>query len=159
MSNDAKSTSDDLFPQPIGEKIIPMDQDLFSHFHYVEFDTNGALLLRMDDLSLEVRKWPWGLYGNTPMYTYAFEDPRRGHLLIWNDGATNRDSAGVYIVGTFDDTLGIKDTVPTLWIPQFPKSGKSWPIDGHAVMELVSADTVYYSEPLFSNDPAKDTAP
>src|SRR4051812_14927317 len=110
--------------------------DLYSRFHYVEFDTTGALVMRIDNLGLEVKQREQEHYHNLQMYSYSFEDPSRGHLLIWNDGAANRDSAGVYIVGTFNDTTDFLDSVPTLWLPQLPKAGKTWPIDANATMEL-----------------------
>lgn len=135
----------DVLPHPIGEKVIPLDSLGFqAGFHYVEYDTTGALVQRIDNLVLDVSR------RRGDIYDYAFETPDRGLLLLWDDKGGNvdkRDSMGVYILGSYHDTVETLDSVPTLWVPQFPQKGRTW-MNGNHFMEVVSADTAYYLEPV-----------
>jgi hypothetical protein len=146
MSLDSKDVSaeTDLFPKPLGEKIIPLEeQSTFSSFRYVEMDASGAILMRQKALILAITKRGNNIYG------YAFEDPKIGHLLLWKDGAGNRDSAGIYITGTFRDSANFLDSNPVLWLPQMPRLGVKWALDSLRSMELISADTALFTETLF----------
>lgn len=135
----------DPFPKPQGPKIIPLDQESFSAFHYVEQDSAGLVIKRIPSLLLYIKK------RRDDIYTYAFENPSRGYLVRYH-AASNPDSAGVYIVGTYQDSLEAIDAVPTLWLPQNPKLGVSWPIGSGRSMELVDAQKGYYTETLFPSD-------
>lgn len=135
----------DPFPKPQGPKIIPLDQESYSAFHYVEQDTAGKVTKRIPSLVLYIKK------RRADLYTYAFEDPTRGYLVRYDETA-NADSAGVYIVGTFQDSLEVMDAIPTLWIPQNPKLGASWPVGSGRSMELIDAQEPYYTETLFPSD-------
>jgi hypothetical protein len=141
----------DPFPKPLGQALIPLEQEFYATFKYVEFDTTGGLVLRQD-LPLHIIPKQADVYG------YAFEDTRHGYLLSWKDGNGNRDSAGVYIVGAFRDSTLILDSAAILWLPQFPKPGTSWYIEPGRKYELVSQDTAFWTETLFpyENEP---TAP
>jgi hypothetical protein len=144
----------DLFPKPLGEKVIPLeDQSTFSSFHYVEMDEDGKVLIRQNPLTLAITKRGKNLYG------YAFENPNKGHLLIWKDGGANRDSAGVYIIGHFEDSINYLDSVPVLWLPQIPHLGVKWKLDSLREMELVSSDTALFTEVLFTYGEAAEKAP
>ncbi|MDB5048599.1 MAG: hypothetical protein JWO30_1670 [Fibrobacteres bacterium] len=147
-----ETVSIDPFPKPLGEAIIPLEQEAFSSFKYVEFDTAGGLVMRKD---LDLHIIPKG----QDRYGYAFEDPRHGYLLTWKDGNGNRDSAGVYIIGSFRDTSLAIDSNPVLWLPQFPKPGVSWSIEPGRVMDLISADTAFYTDILFQGSDEVEKAP
>ncbi|MDB5102971.1 MAG: hypothetical protein JWP91_660 [Fibrobacteres bacterium] len=143
MTNDSKGTeTNDLFPKPLGETIIPLSQEAYSNFNYVEFDSAGGLVMRRN-LTLYILPKAVDVYG------YAFEDPRRGFLLKFDDANGNRDSAGIYIVGTYRDSTLAYDSVPVLWLPQLPKRGVKWSTDPGRQMELVSPDTSFYTAVLF----------
>jgi hypothetical protein len=152
MTNDRSTgTYAGLFPKPLGEKIIPLEnQPIYYGFRYVEMDDKGAVLMRLQSLSLTITPRGKDLYG------YAFEEPDHGPLLQWKDGGDNRDSAGIYIVGNFRDTANFIDsTPPVLWLPQLPKPGVSWRTDSLHRMELVNGDTILETETLFLNDGVK----
>lgn len=142
----------DPFPKPLGDAIIPLDQEAYSRFKYVEFDTAGALVMR-EDIDLHIIPKGGGLYG------YAFENPRSGYLLSWSDGKGDRDSSGIYIVGGFVDSASTLLANPVLWLPQFPKPGVTWSIQPGRYMELISADTAFYTEILFRDAAETAVAP
>ncbi len=142
----------DPFPKPLGESIIPLEQEAYSSFNYVEFDTTGSLVMRQH---LELHIIPKG----KDLYGYAFESPRSGYLLSWKDGNGNRDSAGVYIMGSFRDSALALDSNPVLWLPQFPRPGAAWSIEPGRMMELVKADTAFYTEILFQGADEEAKAP
>jgi hypothetical protein len=145
------TTKVDPFPRPMGEAFIPLVQDplnqdgpsLYSHFDYVEFDTAGGLVMRQD-LSLDVVPMANDAYG------YAFENPRQGMLLGLKTGGGNLDSAGIYIVGRFQDAVLSYFPAPVMWLPQFPKPGVKWSLEPGREMELVRSDTVFYTKVLFT---------
>jgi hypothetical protein len=150
---DRASGSDiDPFPKPLGEAIIPLDQEAFSNFKYVEFDTAGGLVMRQD-LDLHIIPKGGGLFG------YAFENPRSGHLITFSDGKGNKDSAGVYILGTFRGDTSEYYPAPVLWLPQFPKPGVTWSLEPGRDMRLISADTAFYTEVLFRGGEEEGKAP
>ncbi len=148
-AKDASGTSNDLFPKPLGVAIIPLEQEFWSSFRYVEFDTTGGVFMRQE-LALHVAPKGKGIYG------YAFEDTSRGILVAFRDFGGNRDSAGIYIVGRYHDTTMILDSQEVLWLPQVPKAGASWYTEPGRKTELVSLDTAIWTETLFAyeNDPA-----
>jgi hypothetical protein len=140
------------FPQPLGEALIPLEQEAFSNFQYVEYDSAGGLVMRQD-LTLQIIPKAKDVYG------YAFEDPRRGHLLTWKDGNGNRDSAGVYIIGSFKDSALTYDSAQIFWLPQFPKVGAKRTLTPGWETELVTADTAFYTEVLFQGTAEAAKAP
>jgi hypothetical protein len=154
MTDDAESDPGkaiDPFPKPMGETLIPLDQEFHGTFRYSEFDSTGGVVLRQD-LALHVspKSKAEGLYG------YAFERTDRGILLAFRDFGGNRDSAGIYIMGTFRDIFLTLDSTPVLWLPQFPKAGAAWDIGAGRKTELVDADTSFWTDRLFL--PVNDTA-
>lgn len=142
----------DPFPQPLGEALIPLEQEAFSNFQYVEYDTTGGLVMRQD-LTLQITPKAKDVYG------YAFEDPRRGHLLTWKDGNGNRDSAGIYIIGSFRDSVLTYDSAQIFWLPQFPVLGAKRTLTPGWETELVSADTAFFTKVLFHGADEKAKAP
>lgn len=142
---DKMNTSIDPFPKPLGESLIPLEQQFFGTFRYVEYDTSGALVMRQD-LSLQVTPKGNDLFG------YAFENPARGILLSFRDGGGNKDSAGIWIMGSYRDAVLFLDTTPVLWLPHYPKPGTSWEIGPGRVTELVDADTAFWTDALFYGD-------
>lgn len=154
MTNDMKAdggTNIDPFPKPLGESMIPLQQEFYGTFHYAEFDTTGSLVMRQD-LSLQVTPKGNGIYG------YSFEDTSRGMLLAFKDGNGNRDSAGIWIMGSFQNGFQDIDSTPALWLPQFPKPGTSWEIEPGRVTQLVDADTTFWTDALFPTE-ADSVAP
>jgi hypothetical protein len=149
---DAAGSGVDLFPTPLGESIIPLEQETFSNFKYVEFDTAGGLVMRQN---LDLHVIPKG----TALFGYAFEKATAGHLLTFSEGNGNRDSAGVYIVGTFHGDTLEHYPAPVLWLPQLPKPGVTWSIEPGRDMELISADTAFYTEILFTGFEEETKAP
>lgn len=141
----------DPFPKPLGDAYIPLQQEFFGAFHYVEFDSAGGLVMRRE-LELQVIPKGNGLYG------YAFETPESGTLLAFRDGDGNRDSAGIWIMGSFEDSVQRIAANPVLWLPQFPKPGTSWEIGPGRRTEMVDADTSFWTDALFPTDP-DSTAP
>ena len=154
MTNDFKTdtgTEFDPFPKPLGESLIPLQQEFYGAFHYSEFDEAGSLV-NGKDLELQVRNKGNGLYG------YAFEDPTHGMLLAFKDGGGNRDSAGIWIMGSFRDSTLMVDSNPVLWLPHYPKPGTSWEISPGRVTTLVDADTTFWTDALFPTE-RDSTAP
>ena len=151
MSLDSEKNGNDPFPKPIGPKIIPLeDNGFFATYRYVEFDSVGRLVMRLEALRLDVRRRAPDVYG------YAFESDSQGILLRWMDAGptgSNRDSAGVYIVGAFKGAEDFYDSVPVYWLPQFPKAGTSWQV-GSRMVELVHPDTAYFSDLILKEDAA-----
>lgn len=137
----------DPFPRPLGPKIVPLEQDMRSDFRYVEFDSAGNETLRLKALTLYVQERDSGVY------SYSFGDPARGYLVRFIEplrgGVAVRESAGVYIVGHFGAGISVYDSAPTLWLPQFPASGASWPLGTGRTMELADGEALYLTEPLF----------
>lgn len=153
VSSDMDSTAvENPFPKPLGEAIIPLSQEAFSDFEYVEYDTAGRLVLRQD-LNLQI------IHKALDTYGYAFEDPRRGPLLTWKDGNGNRDSAGIYIVGSFRDSALTYDSAQILWLPQFPVPGVKRTLAPGWETELISSDTVFFTEVLFHGSAETAKAP
>ncbi|MDQ3000517.1 MAG: hypothetical protein M3Y08_04565 [Fibrobacterota bacterium] len=153
LSNDAdEALSQNPFPRPLGEAIIPLEQEAFSNFEYVEYDTAGDLVLRQN-LTLQIIPKALDTYG------YAFEDPRRGQLLTWKDGNGNRDSAGIYIVGSFRDSALTYDSAEILWLPQFPVPGVKRTLAPGWETELISSDTGFFTEVLFHGSAETAKAP
>jgi hypothetical protein len=144
MAMEAGTSDDprvDPFPKPIGEAFLPLDGDFHARYRYAEFDSAGNVLLR-EDLPLHVFPKPGGLFA------YAFESDARGLLLQLRDGDGNRDSAGVYIVGRFRDSSVFLDSAAALWLPQFPRTGVSWPLSPTRRTEVASLDTAFWTEAL-----------
>lgn len=135
----------DPFPKPMGETLIPLTKDVYATYRYAEFDGTGATLLTLE-LPLTVKAKGGGLYG------YAFERDDRGILIAFLDKGGNRDSAGIYLMGTFRDSFLTLDSAPALWLPQFPKPGISWDMGGGRLNALVDADTSFWTETLFPRD-------
>ena len=145
----ATETANDLFPKPLGVAILPLEQEFWSTFRYVEFDAAGAVFMRQD-LRLRVVPKAGKLYG------YSFEDTSRGTLLAFRDFGGNRDSAGIYIVGHFHDSVMVLDSQEVLWLPQVPKANTSWFTEPGRKNELAAMDTAIWTDVLFpyENDPA-----
>jgi hypothetical protein len=139
----------DPFPKPLGPKIVPLEQQPRSDFRYVEFDSAGREMLRLQALTLYIQERDSGVY------SYSFEDPTRGYLVRFieplRQGTVVRESTGVYIVGHFAEGASAYDSVPTLWLPQFPASGTTWPLGSGRTMELVDGESAYLTEPLFGS--------
>jgi len=123
------------FPKPIGDWIIPLDQQPYFTFNYVEMDSNGHQMPPFPKLLLMIKEQSKGIY------TYDFENNGDGLLLIFKD--TPRDSSGIYIIGEFrnftENIYG--DTL--LWLPQFPENKGVWEFGTNRYMEYIKYDTSY----------------
>lgn len=135
----------DPFPKPIGETLIPFKEDFNATFRYTGFDATGALTEK-DDLSLHVMSKGKGMLG------YAFEDDSQGLLLAFRTFTGNPDSTGIWIMGTYRDSVWDLDSIPVLWLPHYPRMGVSWEISPGRKTELVDADTTFWTETLFPHD-------
>ena len=135
----------DPFPKPQGPKMIPLDQESNSEFRYVETDSDDRVSRRIPALMLYIAK------RRADIYTYAFENPKLGYLVQYREFAA-KESSGVYILGSFKDTVEDIHPVPTLWLPQFPESGKTWPVGFGRTMQLMDSSETYFTETLFPND-------
>lgn len=136
----------DPFPKPQGPKMIPLEGEIRSSFLYTGLDP-ASRPNPIPNLILYIS--PRG----GDMYTYAFEDSTQGYLVKYR-AAPPEDSMGVYIVGTYRKGGEVLDSTPTLWLPQHPRPGTSWPIGSNRTMELVDGQAVYYTETLFPQDTA-----
>ncbi len=141
MSDDGGPTDWDPFPKPLGEALIPLQEEFYATYRYAEFDSAGGEVLR-EDLPLHVFAMRPGIYA------YAFEAGTSGLLLQQRDAGGDRDSAGAYIGGRFTQGDARIDSAPVLWLPQMPKAGRTWPLSPTRATELVSADTVFWTEAL-----------
>lgn len=151
-ADDDRNDGPDMFPKPNGPKILPLEDPYRAVYRFVEFDSAMGEFLRLPELDLHVARRNLepadsGLYG------YAFENPDRGQLVRFLDTG-NRDSAGVYIVGSFGPSGNVLDSSPALWLPQHPRAGVSWSWRSGQAMELVSLDAEYVTETLFPQDSA-----
>lgn len=146
LSDDGAPSDIDPFPKPMGEALIPLQQEFRATYRYAEFDSAGKEVLRQD--------LPLHVYPMRPgIYAYAFNEETSGILLEQRDAGGNRDSAGVYIVGRFRAGSVFLDSVPVLWLPQMPKAGRTWPLSPARATELVSADTAFWTEALPGMEP------
>lgn len=148
MDNVSSDTTQviDPFPNVKGSLIIPIQKDFRSDFLYAEFDSAGTAVTRRDTLTLHVTR------REANLWTYAFEDSGHGYLIRYVD-SPNRDSAGIWIAGTFQGPINRLDSVPTRWLPNDPDTGKSWPVGRGRRMHLEEKEAVYYTEAI----PAGDT--
>lgn len=135
----------EAFPRPNGPKILPLETSFRSMFQYVEFDSAGRESMRLSDLPLFVTRRDSGLFG------YALEDSSRGWLLRFKD-FVNRDSTGVYIVGSYRNGISTLAASPILWLPQHPRTGVTWLLGAGQALEMVSESRPYLTETLFPGE-------
>lgn len=150
LASDLDSGSDttiDPFPKPNGPKMIPLESDFRALFHFVEFDPQGRVFQRIPDLALHIARQVSDTFG------YAFENPNQGLLIRYLETA-NRDSSGIWIVGTFKDGVRFADATPVRWLPQFPDSGATWPVGAGRTMELVDPAAEYLTDIILRGDTA-----
>lgn len=137
----------DAFPRPLGPRILPLEGETRADYRFAELDSARRPLQRLPQLPLVIRKRS----GDT--FTYAFEDTSRGYLIRYRDPGP-RDSAGVYLLGSYDGPVADWYADPILWLPQFPTLGATWPVGAGRSLEAVSLETFYFTEPLFAGDSA-----
>jgi hypothetical protein len=154
LTEDADNTTDttkniDPFPdpkpdpKPTGPRIIPLTKAFQSRFAFARFDSTGNRLAGPDTLVLYVSKRP------NDLWTYAFDDSTQGFLLRYVE-TPNRDSAGVWIVGSYGGGRDTLDSIPTLWLPQKPDTGRVWNVGRGRKMRLDDSSSSYYTEALLS---------
>ena len=66
----------------------------------------------------------------------------------------NRDSSGIWFVGTYRDGLRFPDPTPVRWLPQFPAAGQTWSVGPGRTMELVASDAEYLTDIILRGDTA-----
>jgi hypothetical protein len=137
----------DPFPKPNGPLMIPLDTSFRAGFHYTELDREGRVVQRIPELSLYIIRQA----GDT--FSYAFETPARGRLIRYVESA-DRDSSGIWFVGTYRDGLRFPDSTPVRWLPQFPEAGKTWILGAGRTMELVAPDAEYLTDVILRDDTA-----
>jgi hypothetical protein len=149
LSNDmdGTETSIDPFPKPNGPKIIPLETDFRAVYRFTELNRDGQVLQRIPELALHVVRQASDTFG------YAFENPARGLLIRYVETA-NRDSSGIWIVGSFRDGQRFPDSTPVRWLPQFPEKGTAWPVGAGRTMELVDPEAEYLTEVILRDDTA-----
>jgi hypothetical protein len=128
----------DPFPKPGGPRIIPLTKAFKSRFAYAGFDSAGGKVQGLDEIILHVSPRPGGAW------TYAFQDSTQGYLVRYVETA-NRDSAGVWIVGRFRDGNDTLDSIPTLWVPQYPDTGKVRSVGRGRQMRMEDSAATYYT--------------
>lgn len=137
----------DPFPRPNGPKMIPLETDFRAVFHHTELDPEGRVVQRLPELDLYIIRQA------SDTFSYAFEDPTRG-LLIRHVETVNRDSSGIWIVGTFRGALRFPDSTPVRWLPQFPTAGVTWNVGPGRTMELVEPEAEYLTDVILVGDTA-----
>jgi hypothetical protein len=137
----------DPFPRPNGPRMIPLDTSFRAGFHYTELDREGRVVQRIPELSLYIIRQAADTFG------YAFERPERGLLIRYLESA-NRDSSGIWIVGSYRDGLRFTDSTPVRWLPQFPEVGKTWEVGAGRTMELIAPDAEYLTDVILRDDTA-----
>lgn len=135
----------DVFPKPQGPKILPLEMETVASYRYAEFDDSGRALQRLPRLTLRI-----GIRGKDT-FSYAFEDTGRGYLISYRDWGV-RDSAGIYILGTFEGRTDTWYGAPLLWLPQFPSIGATWSLGAGRTLEAVAVDAPFYTAVLFPYD-------
>jgi hypothetical protein len=144
---DDSGTSVDPFPKPNGPKIIPLETDFRADYRYTELDRDGRIVQRIPELALHVIRQVSDTFG------YAFENPARGLLIRFVETA-NRDSSGIWIVGSYRDGQRFPDSTPVRWLPQFPKTDTAWPVGAGRTMELADPEAEYLTDVILVYDTA-----
>lgn len=142
---DGSSLDIDPFPRPHGPLMIPLDTSFRAGFHFTELDREGRVVQRIPELSLYVTRRTGTTFG------YAFENPARGLLIRYLE-SVNRDSSGIWIVGSYRDGQEFTDSTPVRWLPQFPEVGKTWEVGAGRIMELVAPDAEYLTDVILRDD-------
>lgn len=137
----------DPFPKPNGLLIIPLETDFRALYHHVELDREGRVVQRFPAFPLHVVRQASDTFG------YAFDNPARGYLIRYVETA-NRDSSGIWIVGSFRDGMRFPDPSPVRWLPQFPDTGETWPVGPGRTMELVDSAAEYLTDVILIGDTA-----
>jgi hypothetical protein len=141
--SDSEQGTRSIFPRPVGEWIIPLKSEPAYFYHYTEIDEEGKRYNAIQDLELAVR------HIGSDIYAFDWQNNNKGHLLIFEEDR-DYDTAGIYIVGEFNDTVySFSDSV--LWIPQVPQdmNSKSWNSGPDISMTCISSDTGYFTQSLF----------
>lgn len=136
----------DPFPRPQGPILIPLARDFNANFAYAEFDSASGSV-RRSVLTLFVRLRSADRFG------YSFGDPTRGYLIRYVTSA-DRDSTGVWIVGSFDGNGDYIDSIPTRWLPQHPDTSMSWGVGRGRAMRFEDSASAFLTDVLFRSDTA-----
>jgi len=133
----------DPFPNPEGEKMIPIFKNPWYRYRYSELESDGSVMENIEELQLNIYLF------RQNEYKFEYDNSGEGHILIYKEDPP--DSSGIYIIGTYKDTsVFLGDTV--LWLPQAPEKFDFWNFGSGKTMKLLSRDTSYLTENLFNEN-------